>query len=701
LGKDKWYDLWRFYHTDGSPISLTDYPTEIALNHGHSVQGREGIIERKDGTRIPVISYPTPLRDETGAIVGVVNMTVDISGRKEAELALAERTMQLALAAKAARVGSFAYDIDTERMQISAGYAAIHGFPDGTTEIARSEWQLGVHPEDRVRWEALRSCAYRKRWEEYSGEYRIVRSGGEIRWIEARIFVSYDGDGRPRRAVGVDIDATERKRTEALLSESKALLADAMAAGHVMAFDWDAVTGLTQRSDNADDVLGSDQDQLAGSPRNTFLSHMHPDDRTSLKKCIRTLRPSKPSYALTFRFVRPDGRLVWLEETARGEFDATGKLLRVRGLTRDITDRKRAEHALAERNAQLALAGKVALVGSYAYDVNADSMRVSKGYAAIHGLPEGTTETTRSEWRSRVHPEDIGRLQGLRRRAFRDRVGEYNIEYRIVSPDRGLRWIESRSFISYNADGCPQRVIGVNIDVTERKRAEERQRVLVAELDHRVKNALATVSSVISQTGVGSRSVANFVASLDGRIRSMATTHELLSSGRWNGISLTELVRGELAPYATRNNTEIFGPEVTLKPEAGQAMAMVLHELATNAAKYGALSTNEGRVSIRWDRWPNGHPPRLVLEWQEIDGPPLVAPGKISFGTSTIRDLIPYEFDGTVDLAFAPAGVQCRLELSADWLINNGELLSETEPGADATQARRAKAPARRPGVFP
>jgi two-component sensor histidine kinase len=129
---------------------------------------------------------------------------------------------------------------------------------------------------------------------------------------------------------------------------------------------------------------------------------------------------------------------------------------------------------------------------------------------------------------------------------------------------------------------------------TERKRAEEHQHALVAELDHRVKNALATVSSVVSHTRQGSRSVANFVEALDGRIRSIATTHELLSIGRWQGISLAALVRSELAPYATRHNTKINGPETLLKSEAGQAMAMVLHELATNAAKYGALSAKMG-----------------------------------------------------------------------------------------------------------
>src|SRR5262249_46233965 len=157
-----------------------------------------------------------------------------------------------------------------------------------------------------------------------------------------------------------------------------------------------------------------------------------------------------------------------------------------------------------------------------------------------------------------------------------------------------------------------------------RKLAEEHQGVLVAELDHRVKNALATVSSVVSQTAGGNGSVTNFVAALDGRIRSMATTHELLSTGRWYGISLRELVQRELAPYATPDNVNISGPEIVLCAEAGQAMAMVLHELTTNAAKYGALSAKQGRVSIRWDQRPNQRPhPHLAFEWKEVGGPPI------------------------------------------------------------------------------
>lgn len=332
----------------------------------------------------------------------------------------------------------------------------------------------------------------------------------------------------------------ERRRSEAALKQGRERLTDAMAAGQVMAFEWDAVSGLSQRCENTFHILGLEQSGTASSPRNDFLRHVHPDDRVSLKTCIRELQPGNPSYVLSFRFVRPDGREVWLEETARAEFDTTGRLLRIKGLTRDIT---------------------------------------------------------------------------------------------------------------------------------ERKALEEDKNLLIAELDHRVKNVLATVSAVASRTQETSRSMADFVTALDGRIKSMATTHELLSYRRWHGIPLAELVQRELAPYATDSNTQVEGPDVILSAEAGLAIAMVLHELATNAAKFGALSATGGRVCVRWSHKRNGHAHGLLaIHWEECRGPNVVPQTRSGYGTSVIRDLIPYELGGTVDLAHAPRGVRCRLEIPAHWL---------------------------------
>jgi PAS domain S-box-containing protein len=366
---------------------------------------------------------------------------------------------------------------------------------------------------------------------------------------------------------------------------------------------------------------------------------------------------------------RADGTRISIIPYPTPLHDGTGAIVGVVNMMVDISERKEAEQALAERNAQLALAGRAARVGSYAYDVDTGMLQISEGYAAIHGLPEGTTETALSQWRTRVHPEDLARVEGVRDQVFADQRNEYNVEYRIIRSDGEICWIERRSCISYRGDGRPDRVVGVTIDVTERKRVEEHQRVLVAELDHRVKNALATVSAVVCRTLETGSSTADIVSALVGRVQSMARAHELLSSRRWQGISLTELIQREIAPYATNTNIEIDGPEIMLSAEAGQAMAMVFHELVTNAAKYGALSTQCGRVLVRWNRKPNGNArARLVVEWQESGGPSVAASSKSGYGTSIVRELIPYELGGTVDFVLARDGVRCRLDIPGESL---------------------------------
>jgi PAS domain S-box-containing protein len=491
------------------------------------------------------------VRDPRGTPVELLGVTRDITECKRAKQAFA-------LAARTGLIGTYAYDAgydtDIEKVQISPGCAAIHGLPEGTSEITRKEWLARVHPEDVERLQVLRNQAFHQRRREYSADYRIVRAG-EVRWIELRVFISYNSDGHPQRVIGVNIDVTDRKRSEALLSESK--------------------------------------------------------DR------------------------------------------------------------------LAERNLQLALAGRAVRVGSYTYEVNTGKMQISEGYAAIHDLPEGTTETSYSEWQARVHPEDLVRAEECRNQAFGGGQKEDNAEYRIVLSTGEIRWIERRGSISYGEDGRPERIVGVNIDITERKQAEEHRNILNAELDHRVKNVLATVCAIIFQSQRTNVSAADFVASVERRIKSLASTHDLMRYGRWRGVSLAEIIRREFAPYTT-GNTQISGPSITLKPEAAQATAMVLHELATNAAKYGALSNHSGRVSVWWFWMPNGIAHHwLAIEWQETDGPPVSAPSACGYGTSIIRELIPHELGGTVDLAFAPGGVRCRLQVPADWISS-----SAREPGA-------------------
>jgi PAS domain S-box-containing protein len=204
---------------------------------------------------------------------------------------------------------------------------------------------------------------------------------------------------------------------------------------------------------------------------------------------------------------------------------------------------------------------------------------------------------------------------------------------------------------------------GVVRDITERKQIEQHQELLIAELDHRVKNILAQVAVVAVSTRQGSHSMDEFLRSLNGRIQSMAAAHTLLSKSGWQSVGLDALVRNQLAPYATDTNLTISGTDVMLPAAEVQAVARVLHELATNAAKYGALSIPGGHVSVNWDRKPNGGGINLMLVWQELGGPQVKSEVQSSYGTTLIRHLIPHELGGMVDLVFASKGVSCRIEI--------------------------------------
>jgi PAS domain S-box-containing protein len=650
------------------------HPDDLALNLSVLKKALVGETEtyciekryvRKDGGVLWASLSVGCVRKTDGCVDYFISVIEDITDRKHAEARLAERNAQLGLAGKAARVGSFVIDYATERIQTSPGFAAVHGLAEGTEEFTCEEWLGLVFPDDRARFEALRSRVFAERRRELNIEYRVVGADGERRWIESRGLVSYGSDGLPTRLVGVHIDITERKRAQDRLQESERKLRELLGALPAAIYMTDAEGHITYCNQGAVDLWGLEP-ALGRDKWSDVGKFYHADGSPmALADCPTELALTQGRITRGQEAIieRKDGIRIPIAPYPTPLRDETGAIVGVVNMTVDISERKRAERNLAERNLQLALAGKAALVGSYAYDAGADVMQVDEGYAALHRLPDGTRSTTRSEWKTHVHRQDLARAEAVRSRAFSEGRREYDFEYRIVRSTGEVRWIETRSFISCDGGGHPQRVVGVSIDITERRLAEEHLRMMVAELDHRVKNVLATVSALTSRTQDASGSTADFVAALNGRIQSMAATHQLLSSQQWKGIQLADLIRRELAPYATHDNTEIDGPHIILRAEAAQAVSMVLHELATNAAKHGALSTPRGRVAVRWYRLQNGGADALRVEWQEAGGPAVKAPRRCGYGTEIIRGLLPYELDGKVDLAFAAEGVRCRFDV--------------------------------------
>jgi PAS domain S-box-containing protein len=324
-------------------------------------------------------------------------------------------------------------------------------------------------------------------------------------------------------------------------------------------------------------------------------------------------------------------------------------------------ERRLGEVKVKANEARLQKALVVGGVAAFDWDMRSDLLENSQSAAKILGIDSQQTVTA-SSFLARVHSDD--------RQAFKlllSSIGPSNPSFsaifRYTRPDGQEVWLEQTSKAEFDADGNVLRLEGLMLDITDRKRADEHQRLLVSELDHRVKNVLAQVSAVANSTRRGSGSMDQFLRSLDGRIQSMAAAHTLLSESGWQSVGLHVLVRTGLAPYLTDTNVIINGTDVALTSDQTQAVAKVLHELATNAAKYGALSTSGGQVSVNWDCKPNGRAAILILVWRESGGPELPSRIPSGYGTNLIRNLIPHELGGRVDLVFAAKGVNCRIEI--------------------------------------
>jgi PAS domain S-box-containing protein len=293
---------------------------------------------------------------------------------------------------------------------------------------------------------------------------------------------------------------------------------------------------------------------------------------------------------------------------------------------------------LTESEERLRLASEAAGFGTYDYKVPAGEVYWSPSLRRIAGL-EGEKLLTLEKVLGIVHPEDRHMLT-RHLDGYGSDTDRRSLEFRIVRPDGSVRWLLDRG--QAMPDKRPARngwrVIGTALDITERKQAEERQRLLMAELDHRVKNTLSNVSAVAHLSSHRAASVGSFVLALDGRIQAMSQAHALLARGAWAGTDLRELVTEVLTPFLTRakDNIRIDGDAAWVLPEVTQSLALTLHELATNALKHGALSTPAGHILISWsvDR---GSPRQLRLTWREEAGPPVTEPTTHGFGLTVLR----------------------------------------------------------------
>lgn len=335
-----------------------------------------------------------------------------------------------------------------------------------------------------------------------------------------------------------------------------------------------------------------------------------------------------------------------------------GQVEAVAGTTRDVTDRK--EHEDARRRSEERLAAMVDATSDLVYRTNANWSEIDiVGGSLLLGAHGSLTP----DWLDvLIHPDDRARVSNEITRA-QATATTFKAEHRVRNDGGAWSWVSSRAVPIRPIGGQITEWFGAATDITERMRHEEHQRLLLNELNHRVKNTLAIVQSMALQTLKGSDDPALAYDRFESRLHALSQAHDMLTRKHWVEASLDEIVRVAIAPCMKEDGERFVlqGFPIHLEPQRALALGMALHELCTNAMKYGALSVDEGRVNIRWTRDVQGGRDCLVLRWEEQGGPPVVAPARRGFGSRLIERGLRHDLGGHVSLDFLPTGVVCQI----------------------------------------
>lgn len=395
------------------------------------------------------------------------------------------------------------------------------------------------------------------------------------------------------------------------------------------------------------------------------------DEVRRLRKAIEAREPIE----LELLNYRKDGTTFWNRLLVSPVFNEEGKTTYFFASQFDVTvererlaqlqqDRDDLEAAVGQRTDdlvkaenRLSFALKAARLGSWSLDLATERMTVTDGSKANFGYPM-SEPLLYSQIKAAVHPEDRVHRDEAIRRALEE-TGDYDVEYRIHTPAGDERWIAVRGQVFRRADGTPLLIVGVSQNITERKRAEEHRTLLANELSHRVKNTLATLQAIVGQTIRNASSLEEAGETLSARIQSMDAANDLLVNEPWESAAMHDLVKRALAPFRSANGDrfEIDGPDVRIPPRIAVGLALALHELATNAAKYGALSSPDGQIDLTWTIADGIKPDRLHVRWEESGGPPVSQPTRIGFGTQLIKQVLASEIAGTVELDYQTTGL--------------------------------------------
>ena len=701
---------WSAEQMIGRPIK-TIFTREDVANGIHEREMRLSLTEgkarderwhlRANGSRFFASGEMMPLLDDDEQPAGFLKIlrdrTQEVLERKE--LDASRERLRLALDASAI-VGTFDWDVPADILFADQRFAAIFGIGEATARqgVSVAAFLDGIHPEDRARVGAKLEAAVASA-DIFAEEFRSAPAHGQIRWIFARGRCFHDATGRPQRFPGAIVDITsekERNRRQAALLK---LGDDMMRESGTTDYSRLALSILGEtlgvsrvgyatidRSGRYATVVNEWCEEGAAPLRGRYEiglygEHFLPALRKGLLvvedvfKASETLDAAEDWARLSVRSLvniavveGGEPKLIFYVHSSRlrrwsDEDIAFIREILARSWT--YTRRRRAEIALKETETRLRLAQEAAEIGTFDYDLRTGVLIWDDRCRAMFGVSPGEAVSYDDVFLPALHPEDRARVEdAVAATIDPGSSGDYDITYRTIGIEDGaLRHVHA-SGQTIVENGETVRFVGAVRDVTEEKLAEGRQQLLTRELQHRVKNTLAMVSAIANQTLRRATSIEDGLAAFSARVSALAKAHDILTETSWTAAPIADIVEQSLLTHRPAKGERMgwSGPKVMLTARQSLSLSLALHELATNAAKYGALSNDDGRVAIVWSVDTQAGTRCLRLQWREIGGPPVVVPTRKGFGSRLIQQSLSAEFGGNIVLDYQASGLVCSID---------------------------------------
>lgn len=587
--------------------------------------------------------------DEDGKRLQVNGAIVDISGRIGAETEIREAARLNSVAFEAALMGAWRIDVTSRRWTCSDELLALLRIDRGQFEGDPKAIERLVHPADFEAWRQGHQTALVQSGK-LEFEFRILLPGGPARWFLTRGETVRDPEGAVTEAYGVMFDITRRKAAE----EAAARLAAIVASSEDAIISTDMAGLVTSWNTSAARLLGFSAEEMTGQPVSRIIP---PDYASGEEAALDAIKSGEPIAPYDSVRVRKDGGRLDVSLAISLIRNPAGRVIGTSTIARDITERRRHIEASRQNEERLGLALKGARAGAWDYDMSSGEMRWSPELFALYGLDPARKAPPPGHFAAQVAPSDRGRIEAEFAKAI-SAAGSFYLEFPIFRPDGTEIWTAIIGDVIVDGAGRPMGARGIDQDITERKSWEKRQAIMLRELSHRVKNTMAVIQSMTRQTLRASRDPKIFADAFEGRIRSLAASHSLLTDTEWRGARLTDLVTSQLSGMVDDmgKRFKLRGADVMLPPETATQLGLVLHELGTNAVKYGALTTAKGTIALIWSVSRD----KLRLFWRERGGPHIhTLPSHKGFGTTLVDSSVM-----SVKRRFDVLGLTCKLELA-------------------------------------